>query len=445
VKRRRRALTHEARITLVALAGGFPAVVTALVLISRHIERPGARSLLVCAVVAAWLGGVIALRGRVVRPLQTLSNMIAALREGDFSIRARGADTRSPLGLAFLEVNALADTMRRQRLDAIEAIGLLRQVMEAIDVAVFAFDDGGRLTLVNRGGTRMLGAPDERTLGRTAADLGLADTLAGDTPRLLELEHVPRAGRWELRRGTYRWEGLPHTLVVLSDLTLALREEERLAWQRLVRVLSHEINNSLAPIKSLAGSLHSAAERRAAAGAPAPGDADLLEGLAVIEGRAGALGRFVQAYARLARLPKPQPVRMDVEAWVRRVAALETRLGVAVEGGPAVRIEGDPDQLDALLINLVRNATDAALESGGAARIGWDVRAGAVAVRVEDDGPGLSDTANLFVPFFTTKTDGTGIGLTLARQIAEAHRGSVTLENRTGTRGAVATVRLPLE
>jgi signal transduction histidine kinase len=298
---------------------------------------------------------------------------------------------------------------------------------------------------VNHGGARLLGAPEERVLGRTAADLGLGGALDGETPRLLDLDQIPRPGRWELRRGTYRWEGLPHTLVVLSDLTLALREEERLAWQRLVRVLSHEINNSLAPIKSLAGSLHTAAERRTAAGTPSAGDTDLLEGLSVIEARAGALGRFVQSYARLARLPKPQLAPMDAEAWVRRVAALETRVGVAIDGGPPVRIEGDSDQLDALLINLVRNAADAVLETRGNVRIAWETRGGTLIVRIEDDGPGLADTANLFVPFFTTKPDGTGIGLTLARQIAEAHRGSVTLENRAGARGTIATVRLPLE
>jgi nitrogen fixation/metabolism regulation signal transduction histidine kinase len=444
VKKKRRALTHEARITLVALGGGLPAVLVALLLIGRSIAGEGSRWLLGFVVVASWLGGVLALRGRFIRPLQTLSNMVAALREGDFSIRARGADTRSPLGLAFLEINALADTMRRQRLDVIEAVTLLRQVMEAIDVAVFAFDDAERLQLVNSGGERLLSVPAERLVGRTAAELGLGAVLQGETPRLVDLEHVGRAGRWELRRGRYRWEGLPHTLVVLSDLTLALREEERVAWQRLVRVLSHEINNSLAPIKSLAGSLRTAAERRAAAGTPAPGDADLFEGLGVIEGRAAGLGRFVQAYARLARLPRPQPAPVEVEAWVRRVAALETRIPVTVAGGPPVHLEADPDQLDAMLINLVRNAADAALETGGGARIRWEARGRMLALHIEDDGPGIADTANLFVPFFTTKEDGTGIGLTLARQIAESHRGTVTLDNRTDGRGAVATVRLPL-
>ena len=313
--------------------------------------------------------------------------------------------------------------------------------MEQIDVAIFAFDPERRLQLVNRGGAALLGMVPEHAQGLGAAELGLADTLEGHTPRLLELSFAGPAGRWELRRGSYRWEGRPHQLVVLSDLTRSLREEERTAWQRLVRVLSHEINNSLTPIKSIAGSLRASAVREVQA---AGLRTDLADGLAVIETRAEALGRFIQAYARLAQLPRPVPREVDVPDWVRRVATLETRVPVELTGGPAIAIQADGDQLDALLINLVRNAADAALETGGGVRIGWHTQDDSLLVRVEDDGPGIADTSNLFVPFFTTKPEGTGIGLSLCRQIAEAHGGSVTLAPGPRRRGAIATVRLPL-
>ena len=438
---RRRPLRHETRITLTTLAGGLPGVLIALIWVWGTPQPARVRLTITLLVVGAWLGFAAAVRERVIRPLQTLSNLMAALREGDYSIRARGADVQTPLGLAFHEVNALADSLRRQRLDATEAVALLRRVMEQIDVAIFAFDPERRLQLVNRGGAALLGMPAEHAQGLDAGELGLAETLAGETPRLLELSLAGPGGRWELRRGSYRWEGRPHQLVVLSDLTRSLREEERTAWQRLVRVLSHEINNSLTPIKSIAGSLRASAAREVQA---AGLRTDLTDGLAVIETRAGALGRFIQAYARLAQLPRPVPREVDVPAWVRRVATLETRLPVEVIGGPAIAIHADSDQLDALLINLVRNAADAALETGGGVRIGWHRENGSVLVRIEDDGPGIADTSNLFVPFFTTKPEGTGIGLSLCRQIAEAHGGTVTLAPGPNRRGAIATVRLPL-
>ncbi|MFI5372433.1 MAG: sensor histidine kinase [Candidatus Eisenbacteria bacterium] len=434
-------MRHETRVTLLALGGGAPALVVALVAVWSTPHVPSTRLAATLALTATWALCATALRERVVRSLQTLSNLVAAMREGDYSIRARGADPTSPLGLAFHEINALATMLKRERLDAVEAMGLLRRVMEAIDVAVFAFDDHDRLTLLNAGGEALLERPAERALGLGATELGLAEALDGEVPRLIELELAAHPGRLELRRGDYRWAGRPHRLVVLSDLTRSLREEERLAFQRLVRVLSHEINNSLAPIQSIAGSLRASLARPDAPGTLRD---DLGQGLEVIDSRARSLGRFLKAYARLTRLPPPEPRPLEIDAVVRHAASLETRLVVTVSGGPPLTVTADSDQLDALLINLLRNAADAAIETGGGVRVGWERRAGALELRIEDDGPGVSDTRNLFVPFFTTKTGGTGIGLALCRQIAEAHGGSVTLRNRDGARGCVARVRLPL-
>ena len=438
---RRRPPSHESRIAWTVLAAGAPAVLVALAAVWASPYPLRAQVTLTLIVLVTWLGFALAARGRVARPLQTLSNLMAALREGDYSIRARGADTATPLGLAYHEVNALATALQRERLDATEAVGLLRRVMEEIEVAIFAFDDARKLRLVNPRGEALLGLPAERALGATAGELGLAGALDGATPRMIELALAGRTGRWELRRGGYRWEGRPHELVVLADLTRSLREEELLAWQRLIRVLSHEINNSLAPIQSIAASL----QGRLARGAAGADDArELKEGLAVIEARSESLGRFLQAYARLAKLPRPRPGTVDVATWARRAASLETRVAVEVRGGPDAALRADVDQMEAMLTNLVRNAADAALETAGGVRIAWQAGDGWLTLEVEDDGPGIADPGNLFVPFFTTKPGGTGIGLTLCRQIAEAHGGSVALANRTGARGGLATVRLPL-
>ena len=430
---------HERLVFRLTLLAGLPGVVVSMALLWREDYSAKAQWTLGLVIIGAWVITALVLRERVVRPLQTLSNMLAALREGDYSIRARGADREDALGLAFLESNLLGETLRMQRLGAMEATALLRTVMAEIDVAVFAFDDADRVRLVNRAGERLLGQSEERLLGRTAEQVGLAEWLQGQSPRTMDVTFPGGAGRWEVRRGSFRQDGRPHTLLVLADVSKTLREEELQAWQRLVRVLSHEINNSLAPIRSITGSLGTLLDRQ-----PRPPDADddLRRGLNVIGGRAEALVRFMSAYARLARLPAPHKVPLEVGLWVRRVAALETRLPVVVDGGPPTTLHADGDQLDQLLINLVRNAVDASLETRGAVHIHWQRQNGTLALMVEDEGPGIANSANLFVPFFTTKPQGSGIGLVLCRQIAEAHGGSLSLENRADRRGSVATLRL---
>jgi two-component system, NtrC family, nitrogen regulation sensor histidine kinase NtrY len=432
---------YERKIFHLALLGGLPAVIVSIGLLIHGHYSGKTQWTLGIIVVVTWLIVAALVRERVVRPLQTLSNLLGALREGDYSIRARGAAREDALGLAFLEANVLGETLRSQRLGAMEASTLLRTVMGEIDVAVYAFDDAQRLRLVNRAGARVLDSAPEQLLGRTAEQLGLGAPLQGETPRAMDMTLPGAHGRWEVRRSIFRQDGRPHTLLVLADLSKTLREEELKAWQRLVRVLSHEINNSLAPIKSLAASLQAIIERQPR---PADADDDLQRGLNVISGRAEALARFMSSYSRLARLPTPQRTPLDVEAWVRRVAALETRLPVQVKDGPALAINADGDQLDQLLINLVRNAVDASLQTQGRVTLGWARRNGLLEVRVEDEGPGIESGANLFVPFFTTKPEGSGIGLVLSRQIAEAHGGTVTLENRRERAGCVALVRLPI-
>jgi signal transduction histidine kinase len=248
-------------------------------------------------------------------------------------------------------------------------------------------------------------------------------------------------GRWRVRRSNFRESGVLHQLLVLTDLSQTLREEERVAWQRLLRVLGHELNNSLAPIKSVAGSLSDLVTRDEP---PSDWQDDMQRGLQVISSRADSLARFIESYSKLARLPQPRFELLNVGELVRRVAALETRLPLNVVTGPELVMRADGAQLEQLLINLVRNAVDASMETGGQVSIAWTGQRNQIEVSVTDEGPGLASMANLFVPFFTTKAEGSGIGLVLSRQIAEAHGGTLTLKNRGSAPGCEARLRLPL-
>jgi nitrogen fixation/metabolism regulation signal transduction histidine kinase len=390
--------------------------------------------------VCAWLGFAFAVRERVVFPLQTLSNLLGALREGDFSIRGRSPRPDDALGDVMREVNTLGSTLREQRLGAMEATTLLRTVMSEISVAIFAFDEHHRVRLVNRAAERLMAALPEGLLGQTAEALNLDTCLAGPEQTTLQGSFPGGAGRFGVRRTRVRERGLPLELVVISDLTQALSEQELQAWQRLVRVLGHELNNSLTPIKSIAGSLESIIARE---NLPDDWRDDMRRGLHVITARSESLSRFIGAYARLAKLPRPQLQPLSVGEAVQRAASLETRLAITIEPGPAVTVPGDPDQLEQVLINVMRNAADASLAANGHVWAGWRRDGTMLEIWVKDEGAGLSSTANLFVPFFTTKPGGSGIGLFLSRQIAESHGGALALENRSDAPGCVARLRLP--
>ena len=441
---RGRRMRFERRVTLLALAGGFPAVMLCAFLLWYDGYPARVQWTIDLFLVIGWLSFSFSLKQRIVRPLQTLSNILAAVREGDYSIRGRRAASGDALGEVMLEVNDLGQTLREQRLGALEATALLRAVMAEIDVAVFAFDGKEHLRLVNRAGERLLAQPAARLLGRTSTELGLAacfNSEVGEGPHTMQMVFPGGFGRWDVRHSTFREGGAQHQLLVLTDLSQTLREEERTAWQRLLRVLGHELNNSLAPIKSVAGSLADLLNRQ-----PRPADwgDDMHRGLEVISSRADSLARFVESYSKLARLPQPRFEPLNIGELVRRVASLETRLPVSIAAGPDVIIKGDDVQLEQLLINLVRNAVDASMETSGGVGAGWAQSNGHVEVWISDEGPGLANTSNLFVPFFTTKAKGSGIGLVLSRQIAEAHGGTLTLENRNDVRGCEALLRLPV-
>ena len=457
--RKRVRLLYEHRISLYSLLVALPGIVVSGILIWLRPWSLESKLALSFAELFTWWLLALGLHAQTVRPLQTLANVVASLREEDYSFRARGAVTNDALGELSLEVNALADLLADQRIRAIEATALLRRVVEEIDAPLFAFDPDRVLRLVNAAGEKILQQAAVRLLGRTADEIGLADCLVANEALVALPAHSSNA-RWLVRQSKFRERGVPHTLVVLSDVSRALREEERSAWQRLIRVLGHELNNSLAPIKSIAGSLSS---RLAETELNPEQRRDFERGLAIIEDRTASLNRFLQAYRQLAQMPSPALKRVALLPIVERAAFLETRLAVTISRGPDVMLMVDADQIEQMLINLVRNAVEAALEPSAdvnSTTNGVEVRKPQVTLHwvlegqnqnedqnvvltIEDNGLGLLNSSNAFVPFYTTKPAGSGIGLALSRQIVEAHGGSIELANLNGKRGCQVRVKLP--
>ena len=454
-KKRKPRAPFERRVTRFSVVLVAPGIVVSGVLIwfqpwslQSKLILLGAE-LLVCLLIGA------ALHDHIVRPLQTLANVVGSLRDEDYSFRARMAVPNDALGELSLEVNALADLLAKHRTGAIEAAALLQRVVEEVDIPIFAFDPSKKLRLVNSAGEKLLNLQTTQVIGKTSAELGIEQCLLCENESLVELRFGTDA-RWFVRRSSFRQQGIPHTLVVLSDVSRALREEERRAWQRLIRVLGHELNNSLAPIKSIAGSLHS---RLVRGGIEKEEQQDLERGLSIIESRAASLNRFLQGYRQLAQMPPPALQSCSVAALARRVAALETRVQVSVVAGADVTFLADRDQLEQMLINLLRNAAEAVLESDARKAssngsqgeqseapivLSWTAKGDELVITIQDNGPGLMNPSNVFVPFYTTKPTGSGIGLVLSRQIAEAHDGSLELANRADQRGCVVTISLPV-
>ena len=443
-----RRLSFERRLRLGLYLFGLPTLVLCWLLLRRYSVEPLEQSLILLALTLGWMFAVSLLMEQIVRPLQTLANVVAALREDDYSFRARGGQRNDALGDLAVEVNRLASTLQAQRAGALEAMALVERVMRSMQSPVLAFDPEGRLRLLNAAGEKAFGLRVPKALGRSAAELKMGELLHGANDDLISLGSGTQSVRWVVKRTSFRLRGVPHTLLVLSDVSAALREEERVAWERLIRVLGHEINNSLTPIKSIAGSLRG---RLSALNDGSSERVDFERGLEVIENRSESLNRFLQAYRQLMGLPAPKLSAAPLAALVERVAQLERRVAVTVLRAEDVVLQIDVDQMEQALINLVRNAADAALspdatgESAPEVAISWQIAGAEVVVAVLDNGPGLSNAGNLFVPFYTTKPGGTGIGLVLAQQIAQAHRGSVRLANRAdGVVGCEAALRLPL-
>ncbi len=375
-------------------------------------------------------------------PFMSLANLVQSLRGGDYSQRiiTLGRDG-DPVAMLEEEVNLLVDALRSNRLARMEDTFLLQNLIDKLDLAVAVFDGSGQLSMANPAFGRLQDRPISILIGMSPQELGLAGALKVEAESAHWMDFPGRSSRFLVHRTEFRQGGQPRVMVLLSDLKNPLREEERTAWKRLIRVMGHELNNSLTPVISLAESLSTRLEKL---GMEGEDKTDFAEALSVIESRAVHLNHFMQDYSRLAKLPEPRREAVPVAQLAQRVAQLENDTRLEVTGGPDCVLSVDPAQVENLLINVLKNALEAAGEGGaGKVSFGWRRGATEAILWIDDNGPGLSGTENLFVPFYSTKREGSGIGLVLSREIAEANGGNLTLANRPEG-GCRATVVLPL-
>ncbi|UPG92624.1 sensor histidine kinase [Luteibacter aegosomatissinici] len=431
---------RRSRVDAAGLVVALPAILALGGVLVVGVPAPAeAVALLILVVALTLVAGHVA--GERPNRLRTVANLLEALREGDYGVRASATGRADDFGDIARRFNELAARLQDEQRGLQESLQLLSKTLAALDGAVFAFERDGRLRLVNPAGERLLGRPAHELLGTDAMTLGLAPFFDVPSGEIVPHVFASQTGRWQVGHAALRSRSQEGRLLVVQPMERALRDEEALAFRRLLRVLSHEITNSMAPIGSLVETLKGVLP---AAGKPVDDDLhdDLRHGLEVIGQRSAALQRFVGQYARLARLPPPQPALMDIPPFCEQVVRLFDDVRIRITPGEALQCHGDRDQLEQVLINLLRNA----VEAGGDhdVLLGWRRVDARVLVEVTDCGPGLPASGNLFVPFFTTKTHGAGIGLALSRQIVEAQGGTLELHGRDGAQGAVARLSLPL-
>jgi nitrogen fixation/metabolism regulation signal transduction histidine kinase len=392
----------------------------------------GAATLL-AAVAGAGAGAYLRLQAS--HALRTAANVLDAMRRGDYTHRARTDIVHGAVADLLREINHLAQHLQSERARAEETAALLQALVDRVDVALLAFDDQRLLRWWNPAADRLFST--RLRVDVSARELGAEELLTGASERSVGLPGHDPSSVWELRRGVFHRAGQRYQFLLLSSAQRMRREEERAAWQRLVRVLGHEVNNTLAPIQSLAMTCRSMLS---------DGEAAVVEvraALEVMEHRAASLAHFISEFARLARLPAPRLEPLELAEQLRRVASLDARCPVRVVGKGPVEVLADGPMLEQALVNLIRNAVDASEPRHGEVTIDWSMDAASVVLSIVDDGNGISNPDNLFVPLFSTKPGGSGIGLVLARNIVEAHGGQLRLDNRQRAQGCVARITLP--
>ena len=431
--------TFSKKIFILTLAAAIPSYVCTLIFLWLIPYSNYAKVLLATLLSLSVFGFAWAIKQQLGFQFQTLSNLVEAIRSGDFTLRGKIRNTNDPLAELIAQINLLSTSLSDQRIASEEAYRLLDKAIAHINVAIFAFNAEDKIKLANPAAGRLFACDYQQLFGQTAEQLGLSNFFSNDQPQLIEHHFPGGTGRWQIRLDSYRDSGMQRKLLFITDLKTVLREEELKAWKNLIKVISHEVNNSLYPISSISQTLTKLVNQH-----PLDHDwqTDITDGLTVIGERANNLTDFIKRYAKIARLPEPNKQVFSISNLIAHTSILKTNsndIVIDVNSDKNMQIFADQAMIEQVLINLLKNA----IEAGAPVTLSWAEDKQSQWLKITDNGPGISNPANLFVPFYSTKANGSGIGLVLCQQILDKHQGSLNIDNQSEG-GCRVLVTLPI-
>jgi PAS domain S-box-containing protein len=390
--------------------------------------------------------------------LRSLANLLTGLSEGDYSMRGVKHQKDGALAELIEQINNLTNTMAEHRFIAHESQLLVTKVIQHIDVAIIAIDQNKHIALLNPAAEKLLATTQKEALGKPLAGYNATELLSIKEQQLIELSFAPQQGNYQVIHDHYREQGQQHDLYFITNVHGLLREHERQAWQNLIRVLSHEINNSLSPIASIASTLKIQATKQNL-------DSMYADNLSIISKRASSLKNFIGSYRQISFLPEPQKVSTNLAHIMNQLQPLFPHRKLEFNHSFNRELFIDIVQIEQVMINLIKNADEAmkiveinnyqkpsssftgdSINKNNSSVITIDiyVKQHNVVIKITDQGTGIRNSENLFTPFYSTKKQGSGIGLLFSRQIIEAHGGSISMLNRDNVQGCVVKVNLPI-
>jgi len=426
------------KIFTLTLAASIPSYVCCLIFLWLIDYSVYAKVLLTTLLSLSVFGFAWLIKQQLQFQFQTLSNLVEAIRGGDFTLRGKKRADNDPLTELTGQINLLSASLSEQRVASEEAYRLLDKTIAHINVAIFALDANNKIKLANPAAGRLFSCNFLQLFGQSAESLALTTFFTGEQTQLLEHTFPGGSGRWQIRLDSYRDKGIQGKLLFITDLKTVLREEELKAWKNLIKVISHEVNNSLYPISSMSQTLAKLVNRE-----PLAEDwkEDLSEGLSVIGERANNLTDFIKRYAKVAKLPEPNKQIFSMSQLIAHTAIIQSNpqdIIIDESSNQNMELFADRSMIEQVMINLLKNA----LEAGAPVELSWGENKQSQWLIILDHGQGIKNTANLFVPFYSTKPTGSGIGLVLCQQILDKHQGRLTLENSKHA-GCLVKVTLP--
>ncbi len=383
--------------------------------------------------------GVVAVRQNSDFQIRTLSNLIESMIDGDYSLRGR-LQTNQAFQELFNLINQLSDTLARHKFEAKESRLLLEKVLEQMHAMVLATDQQGKIVMVNASATKYIFQGAKDVLHQILSATPLGTEISQAEPGIVKFSTEPLNGEYFLVKEPFLAQGQPHQLYFITNAERLLVEQERKAWQSLVRVLSHEMNNSMTPITAISQSM----QTKLSDLSTAIDRQSLKEGVNIINERAKSLTSFIASYSQLSHLPKPNKISVELFQVLQVTAALFPKLTTEIADSCRLTLFVDKQQFEQVLINLFKNALEA-MAGQASALLAVSVSSDEfnTLISFTDQGCGIANFDNLFVPFYSTKASGSGIGLALCRQIMFNHNGQICISNRQEAQGVEVRLTLP--